>query len=379
MGNSGAKAKRNRLMKLVRSDNNIEELREFLVKPGVDVNIRRSARRANRTALMYAAGKGSSRCVKMLHDAGADVNADDKTGQTALFYASESYSRECVNALIAAGADVNKKDKKGCTALYYDLCAGHKVCLDVQLKAGADVIMAGPRISNLLIPALRISRDKIVAQLIEAGVDVNDFVESDHRARGTNDFDESYQRAGGTSNPLICVAEYGAWSGGHNKHTRATKCAQLLLKAGVHVNKKFKDLNALAWYCYNPESSAMVWYLDQKFRLLDETFIKLLYAAGEAVQCPVLEHRTGRHALVGVEAVRRRKKCGDLKDLCRVMIRTHLLNLDLHSNLFIRVPKLGLPEPTFQYLLYDMTLEPVYQNESDSSSQPPVPGECCIS
>ena len=239
--------------------------------------------------------------------------------------------------------------------------------------------MAGPRISKLLIPALKIGIDKIVAQLIEAGLDVNDFVESDDHARGTNNFDESDHRAGGTNNPLICVAEYGAWSGGHNKHTRTIKCAQLLLKAGVHVNKKFKDLNALAWYCYNPEHNAMVWYLDQKFRLLDETFIKLLYAAGEAVQCPVLEHRTGRLALVGVEAVRRRQKCGDLKDLCRVMIRTHLLNRDLQSNLFIRVPRLRLPEPITQYLLYDMTLEPVYENEPDSSSHPPFPGECCIS
>ena len=379
MGNSGAKAKRNRLMKLVRSDNNIEELREFLAQPGVNVNIRRSARRANRTALMYAAGKGSSQCVKVLLDTGADVNADDKTGQTALFYASESYSRECVNSLIAAGADVNKKDKKGCTALYYDLCAGRKVCIDVQLNAGADVAMAGPRISKLLIPALKIGRDKIVAQLIEAGVDVNDFVESDDRARGTYNFDDSDHHARGTSNPLIIVAEYGAWSGGHNKHTRATKCAQFLLKAGVHVNKKFKNLNALAWYCYNPEGSAMMWYLDQKFRLLDETFIKLLYAAGEAVQWPVLEHLAGRRALADAGAVRRRKKCGNLKDLCRVLIRTHLLNLDLHSNLFIRVPKLRLPEPITQYLLYDMTLEPVYQNEPDSSSQSPLPGECCIS
>ena len=93
MGNSGAKAKRNRLMKLVSSDKNVEELREFLAQPGVDVNIR-SAGRANRTALMYAAGKDSSQCVKVLLDAGADVNADDKSGQTALFYAADCSSRE---------------------------------------------------------------------------------------------------------------------------------------------------------------------------------------------------------------------------------------------------------------------------------------------
>ena len=86
MGNSGAKAKRDRLMKLVSSDENMEELKEFLAQPGVDVNTTDRTRYKNTTALMYAADRDSLQCVKVLLDAGADVNAEDKYRQTNLCY-----------------------------------------------------------------------------------------------------------------------------------------------------------------------------------------------------------------------------------------------------------------------------------------------------
>ena len=47
-----------------------------------------------------------------------------------------------------------------------------------------------------------------------------------------------------------------------------------------------------------------------------------------------------------------------LLPLCRETIRNHLMSLDPHTHLFIRVPKLGLPSLLRKYLLYDMALEP---------------------
>ena len=54
----------------------------------------------------------------------------------------------------------------------------------------------------------------------------------------------------------------------------------------------------------------------------------------------------------------------DLKNQCRKVIRKHLLTLDPHTNLFIRVPQLqmtneraGLPEKLVSYLLYDQNLD----------------------
>ena len=58
-----AKEKSNRLMKLVRSDNNIQELQEFIAQSGVDVNIRD---KIGRTALMNAAQDGFHKCVNYI-------------------------------------------------------------------------------------------------------------------------------------------------------------------------------------------------------------------------------------------------------------------------------------------------------------------------
>ena len=46
-----------------------------------------------------------------------------------------------------------------------------------------------------------------------------------------------------------------------------------------------------------------------------------------------------------------------LSHLCREAIRRHLLDLDLHTNLFVRAPKLGLPKSLTSYILYDQSLD----------------------
>ena len=45
----------------------------------------------------------------------------------------------------------------------------------------------------------------------------------------------------------------------------------------------------------------------------------------------------------------------NLKHICRRMIRKHLLKLDRHKNLFVRIPQLGLPSIITEYLLYGMS------------------------
>ena len=44
-----------------------------------------------------------------------------------------------------------------------------------------------------------------------------------------------------------------------------------------------------------------------------------------------------------------------LKHICREMIRTHLLDINPHENLFVRLPKLHLPSLLERYLLYGFT------------------------
>lgn len=107
------------------------------IEGGADANC---ADRRGETALMYAAdgwvgdpAKKEGRLaqvsfetqgedlsmVRVLLDAGADVNARNEGGVTALMRAAGSGSLAVVDALLAAGADVNRRDNDGNTALLH--------------------------------------------------------------------------------------------------------------------------------------------------------------------------------------------------------------------------------------------------------------------
>ena len=51
--------------------------------------------------------------MKALIDAGADLNMEAKNGDTALILAANRGYTDCVKVLLKAGADVNGKNKKG--------------------------------------------------------------------------------------------------------------------------------------------------------------------------------------------------------------------------------------------------------------------------
>ena len=71
----------------------------------------------------------------------------------------------------------------------------------------------------------------------------------------------------------------------------------------------------------------------------------LLFAAGETIEGKITYSDRWKHREV------------DLNDLCREAIRKHLLEMDLHTHLFDRVPKLGLPRSLCGYILYNQTLD----------------------
>ena len=43
--------------------------------------------------------------------------------------------------------------------------------------------------------------------------------------------------------------------------------------------------------------------------------------------------------------------------LCRLRIRKHLMEVDKHTNLFVRIPQLGLPCSLEIFLLYNISLK----------------------
>ena len=90
------------------------EVVKYLLGIGADENHRDSN---NRTALMYASSGPANETVKLLLEAGAEVNVTGNIeGFTALMFAAAEGQTEVFKTLVSAGADINIKDKDGETA-----------------------------------------------------------------------------------------------------------------------------------------------------------------------------------------------------------------------------------------------------------------------
>ena len=103
------------------------------LQTGVDVNNYKN--NDNCTALMFAAAFSSTEdTVKLLIDAGADLDCKDKNGLTALTWAvintNGTSTENTVKLLVDAGADVNAKDKHGWTVLMNAIDYLNSRCID---------------------------------------------------------------------------------------------------------------------------------------------------------------------------------------------------------------------------------------------------------
>jgi len=89
------------------------------------VNIK--AAQHGQTALMLGASHGRLDTVKLLIEAGADVNIQDEDGSTSLMCAAEHGHGDIVKYLLSqAECDPNITDNDGSTALSVAMEAGHK-------------------------------------------------------------------------------------------------------------------------------------------------------------------------------------------------------------------------------------------------------------
>ena len=109
-------------------------LARALLESGCDVN--KKVGSTSTTALVYAVGAGYPAVVKILIDAGADVNVVDGTG-TALCEAAYKGYTVIVAMLLKAGAGVNL-----CYPLHASLACpieGNETCVFMLIQAGADI------------------------------------------------------------------------------------------------------------------------------------------------------------------------------------------------------------------------------------------------
>jgi len=77
--------------------------------------------------------------IKVLHAAGADVNAVSTAGFTALIVAAAAGHAEQITYLIKNGAKVDALHEESATALMYAAATGHFECVKILIAAGATV------------------------------------------------------------------------------------------------------------------------------------------------------------------------------------------------------------------------------------------------
>ena len=325
---------------------------KLLLEAGADVNV---SNNDGYSPIIVAARRGHYRQVKLLIEAGADVNCIDANGNTPISESAAFDRVGCLMLLLNTGADVNTRNKTGETPLLratFELCTRANLheeeCVKLLMDAGVDVNIADDSGYSPMIVSASRSQYKQVELLMQAGADVNG------RTKERGDIYRYVRLQPGTT-ALLAAARF--------RH--ALNTFKVLLKSGAHVNVRT-----------DPEYSSLETRAEVRLNALETTFsggyqdggippeevVSLLHAAGETTDGKAFyEFSIGdtafRREIEFPECLLKRQSTDTLKDVCREAIRKHLLDINQHVNLFIRIPQLGLPTRLAQYLLFEEDLK----------------------
>lgn len=147
------------LFQAVRRD--IPELVDYLIRHRARLNVRN---RNGETAVSIAAFKGNLSYVKLLVDAGADVNL---YGWSPLIYAAYNGHAQIVDYLLKRGAQIDAITENGSSALFFAARFGHIEVVELLLKNKADPTITNENGDTALDWALK-SENTDIADLLRA-------------------------------------------------------------------------------------------------------------------------------------------------------------------------------------------------------------------
>ena len=284
-------------------------------------------------------------CTKALIKLGADVNADCLSITSVLARAAEQGHVKRLQALITAGADVNlmyesNRFEQHFNALTNAISGGNTECVELLIKAGASVTEL-PGNEAILNPAVRRDDTACVQLLVKAGASLNYpdvaplHVAVRHKAVKCLDL---LLKSGADVNAIDYVRSTSLMQ------VTDVECCRLLLIHGAKINMRGID-------GYNAVTSHML-----HSTCINKDICFLLFLAGETSPKTV-KSRYNNKTIKVVNYLPQIQIKFNLKHLCREVIRKHLIDLDPHTHLFGRIPRLGLPKSLTEYLLYYKSLD----------------------
>jgi ankyrin repeat protein len=149
-------------------NNDLASLRTLVKTSDVNTKDQRES-----TPLMYAAAYGSLDAMKVLLDAGADVNARNTFEVSALLWCASDLAK--VRLLVEKGADVNARSKQGRTALLIAAAHdGNSQTVKLLIEKGAADVSAPDKFQFTPLSVAAEANDAASVQLLlRAGADVN--------------------------------------------------------------------------------------------------------------------------------------------------------------------------------------------------------------
>ncbi len=190
------------------------------------------------SGLGVASQKGYAEGVKLLIEAGADLNQDIDDGATPLYIASQEDHNKVVAILVKAGADLNQARYDGATPLFIASQKGLVEVVETLVKAGADLNQGYDGATPLYIASQK-GLVEVVETLVKAGADLNQgydgatplYIASQN---GHAEVVEILVKAGADLNQGKDNGTRPLYIASQNGHS---KVVEILVKAGADLNQ----------------------------------------------------------------------------------------------------------------------------------------------
>lgn len=244
----------------------------------LDAGCNLEARNDNqRTPLILASQYNSADVVQLLCDRGADLNASDSYGLTPLCWAAWSNEPEVVATLIRLGANVDTPDAKGRTPLYFASTKSQEK-VKLLLAAGADV--SSLNWNDVMLAVVK----KNEAALQKSLATENANIEAEDSSERTALYLASFL---GNSKSIEILCKSGAKFSATDRSGRTALHlavltgklggVQALLDAGADVNQGDRRGIVPLWLCDDPEIAKVLIEAGAEMEPKNEKIMPLLF------------------------------------------------------------------------------------------------------